>query len=255
MDDVKKAEGSAAWLKRKLRGFLNAASDDDARFGGIGDRLKEIEIERQNLADLVSEVTALRDKMKEELMPRGEVSLSPFFFFIIIFLLSTILGGVLFARGKEQLYYSYLSYVLPLAAALLSGAVIYFNKNYKKFLPAQVEIFVKFDVFLYQFSAVLLCAGLVAFVISADKGIDFLWGMFFPPGFASSIFYFGLRLGKWKGIKNGWNTFWLLFSMLLLIASFIGLIWWLKIVSEIGTCEIRSSLVAFWVRVKDLLSI
>lgn len=250
MDDVKKTEGFRARLQETIRKSLNAASADDVRFGGIAEQIDALKEERENLEKLTARVSFLRKRLKKELVPRDKISLSPFFFFLLLFILSTILGGILFERECDELFYNYLSYVTPIYAALLTGAVLYINKNSRRFRWRERKLFVKYDVLLYKVSAGLLCLGLVFFIVANGKTFDFLWGMFFPPGLVSSIFYFGLRHEKWinrdRDKPSRINLMFFIFSIVLLIASCAGSIWWMKIVSETGTDEISKSLTKAW---------
>lgn len=245
MDDVKKTEGFRARLQEAVRKSLNAASADDERFAGIRDRLKELDSELIKVRGLVAEVTQLRDRLLKDQEPRERISLTPFYFFMLMFFLATIVGGIFAAKEVPSSLSSYFSYVLPIYAALVAGAVLFVQRNPIEDPSGPDDHVIKRDVLLYKSSAVLLSLGFGAFIASGSSGVQFLFAMIYPPGVVCSYFFLGLRSRKWeeRGPQSRtWKDYLLMvFAIILFALSLITFALWTMMLwdSDLSSMSIR----------------
>lgn len=252
-------------LRKSFRSFLRVPECRDGELADLRMKLAALE-KKQNdeIVDLGVDLAALRNEQKkaqddsrdevnneqkggDENAPTPEKYLTFFSYLMSIFLLTGIVGSIVFWRAGRIAFY--MAYLLPILAAIVVGMGIYFSGDDSRLKGFPSFIKNKPEAFCYKASMFLLMGGLAAFVMTENKGSAMLAALFFPPGLASAMFFWGLRSEKWKRPPEGSNCLnragWM-FAWALLILSTAGFCWWCYVIYRDGTSEIEKILAGLW---------
>ncbi|WP_448121897.1 hypothetical protein [Xanthomonas arboricola] len=197
----------------------------------------------ESLENCAQAITDIRGEIASDKAPRSSFDPSPFIFLVAIFIGAIVVGFAVFAHRDRLM--EYLAYVLPLLAALVAGAGLYFTRKEQVFQLWRWSISAKYDVICYQGSILILLLAFSAFSYSPGHGLDALVSLFMVPGFIGAVFLLWRRSRKSTGVVDLAALVAILVAWLLFIFGAVLLIIWIYLIATDGVGWIYRGLAYF----------
>lgn len=176
----------------------------------------------KRFADIEAKVQSIASRLDARDAPRLAVVPSLFNFLVCAFL-ALLLTGAIVLRGTKD-WFEFCSYLMPVLAALIGGAGLYFTKAEHEVSVAGKRVVLKYDAICYALSVLLLIVGVCSFLVYKEKILALAMAALVPFAFVHTL------TGVWIRSRAGNNFkfvfwFWVFLTVILASTSYCWIEW------------------------------
>jgi len=179
------------------------------------------DLERR-LKRLEENMISIKQRLEVADAPRLAITPSFFNFFVSMFLVLLLTGVFLIKNTKD--WAEYFSYVMPVLAALIGGAGLYFTRVERVAVWMRFKVSLKYDAICYALSVLFLIFGVCCFLIYKERLVVSGMAVVLPVALVHAA------TGLWVQSKGENKSqlafwFWIVLTVLLAVASFYWVGW------------------------------
>lgn len=182
----------------------------------------------KRFADIEAKIQSMASRLDAADAPRLAVAPSLFNFLVCVFL-ALLLTGAIVLRGTKD-WFEFCSYLMPVLAALIGGAGLYFTKAERNVTVAGRDVELKYDAICYGLSMLFLIIGVCSFLVYKERMLAIAMAALVPVAFVHAL------TGVWIRSRVGGNFkvafwFWVFLTVILASTSYYWVEWIAKSLS------------------------